>query len=907
MPFRNPIPFSSHLLLLMVLCVWLLPVVAAPGENRHENGNDPIEHRRREAELKEHQAKEWLQARVAATVNQEQYDVHYYDLDLTLDPAAKILTGTVTLVLEVVDGPMGSIDLDLQSALTVTGASLGVPGGDLPNHQHTGDVVTVVLDHAYNTGDAIHLTLEYTGNPAGRSFDWGSAYGQTAIWTLSEPFGAREWWPCKDLNSDKADSVSIRCTVPSDLIAASNGLLVSDVTQNGWRTFHWKTNYPIATYLVSLAVHPFHRYSHWYTPRNGGDPMEVQYYVFNDPAHIALVESLYPYTVPMIDLFANHFGEYPFVNEKYGHADIPVGAAMEHQTLSSMGGWSMDVISHELGHQWWGDMITCDDFRHIWLNEGFATWCEAYWAEQEFGRSTYDEYMDSAAYWGAGTIFVEHPETDNIFDVNLSYNKGSWVVHMLRGVLGDDDFFAGIAEYRTRHQYGSATTEELRDALEDVSGIDLDAFFQQWIYGEFFPVYRYSWRPVAGRDEIEVTIDQIQENTGLFEMPIQLRIETENGTFVSTVQNSASHQVYPIPVSGEVSDVQLDPERWILCGIEKAVGNAPLDQGVLLVNAVPWSTASLALESAYQDSTFRGNFEITFWDTDSEPASGYPPSLPTPLGHGPVPSDVIADYSTVIWVGSNQYAWEATPIHSYLESGGNVLLCSNDGSTLLDPYLTDYLGVTWEETDATLIHCLAEGPGLVDIPFIGPQNGNDVYRTAVDPGSLLLRCDYGFSQPRGLGAWVAPPGGGIWRPDGARLVHLGGRPYYLDHEALRSNIQYILENCLLEPYAPASATPQTPPHRETAAVLGTNFPNPFNPQTIIPFSIARGTRIQLGIYDARGRRVRRLIDEALPAGDHQVRWDGKSDAGRNLASGTYFARLRTAGGTVRTRSLVLLR
>jgi len=160
---------------------------------------------------------------------------------------------------------------------------------------------------------------------------------------------------------------------------------------------------------------------------------------------------------------------------------------MEHQTLTSMGGWSEDLISHELAHQWWGDMVTCEDFGHIWLNEGFATWSEAYWAEQYYDFATYRQYMDIASYYGAGTIFVEDPLSENIFDGNLSYNKGSWVVHMLRGVLGDTDFFAGLALYRSSHLYGSATTEQLQTALETVSGQDLTAFFQQWIYGEYFP------------------------------------------------------------------------------------------------------------------------------------------------------------------------------------------------------------------------------------------------------------------------------------------------------------------------------------------------------------------------------------------------------------------------------------
>nr|MEE4266729.1 M1 family metallopeptidase [Candidatus Krumholzibacteria bacterium] len=459
-------PFAG--LCLLALLALLLPTssFATPDTDSPDHwGAHLLEHRFQEAQSKEAKAKQYLMVEAEKTANQELFDVIHYGLDLNLNPSSRILSGTVATTALVTGNSLATMDLNLKSNMNVSAVTAG---GASSTFLRSGNLLTVNLDRTYATGETVAVTVTYSGNPSGEAFGWDSHSGQHMIWTLSEPYGAREWWPCKDLNTDKADSLDITVTVPSNLVVASQGLLQSDTTEGSLRTFHWKTNYPTVPYLVSLAIYPYTRYSDWYTPLDGSDPVEVQFFVY--PDHFNSVQSTYALTVPMIGAFAEAYGEYPFVDEKYGHAEFTWGGGMEHQTISSMGGWSEDLISHELGHQWWGDMVTCADFGHIWLNEGFATWGEAFWAEQAYGFSTYQEYMAIASYFGGGTIFVENPFTENIFDGNLSYNKGSWIVHMLRGALGDEDFFAGLQQYRTNHLYGSATTEELQAALEAVSG-----------------------------------------------------------------------------------------------------------------------------------------------------------------------------------------------------------------------------------------------------------------------------------------------------------------------------------------------------------------------------------------------------------------------------------------------------
>ncbi len=861
-----------------------------------------MEHRLREAEMKEIAAKRLLNLEIERSFNQEQFDVLHYDLDIELDPGALILSGTLTATVTVVGDPISTVELNLKYNMSVSAATAG---GAPTTWSHANSMITVDLDQTYNTGETVTLSVDYSGNPAGGAFGWDWHDGSRMIWTLSEPYGAREWWPCKDLNTDKADSMDIRVTVPSDLIVASNGLLMSNVDHGSTRTFHWKTNYPIVSYLVSLAIHPYTVYSDWYTPLAGGDPMEVQFFVYPDIYDDVQVN--YAKTVPMMEVFAEGFGEYPFVNEKYGHASFNWGGGMEHQTITSLGGWWEDVISHELAHMWWGDFITCADFGHIWLNEGFAVWCEAYWKEQTEGFAVYQDYMDAAAFFGPGTIFIEDPYTENIFDGNLSYNKGSWIVHMLRGVLGDDDFYASLNLYQDLYGFDSATTEQLRDVMESVSGLELDNFFQQWIYGEYFPVYEYSWS-VTRDGVVTLGVDQVQTNTGLFTMPIRVRVITDQGEQEFTVQNSLASESYELSVTGTVETVLLDPDKWILRQLRTTVTNPSFDAGILLVNGVHWDTYAPEIQNAYEAKAFWGDNDIDFWDTFAEPSGGYPSTLPEPLGHGSVTADMIGAYSTVIWVGNNYNGdlpdWQETPIASYLEVGGNVLLMTRRGQTFLDGELAESLGITWAETGATLGNCVTNYLGLLSIPFTGTQSWNDVFNTSVGPNSTLLFKDTaGFSGDRGTGVHAQPEGGGTFRPEGAQFVYLAGRPYRMDHDALRGNVEFILEHFFGEPWNPTSVDDS-----QASAIprLKGNFPNPFNPKTEISFSLPRAGVAELAVYDTTGRLVRVLSSGPMDAGDHVVVWDGRDEAGAESSSGVYFASLK-ANGMKLNRKMVLLK
>jgi aminopeptidase N len=535
-------------------------------------------------------AAKWLNTESTLTVNQEKIDVTYYRIDLNIDIDAEEIDGSV-----LVNGWIGmdqpdSIELDFADEMIVDSVKFY---GELCPFVHESDYLkvpapetTIPEGYSFSVEVFYHGTPPYTGFGA---FNFDTHANIDHIWTLSEPYGARDWWPCKDDPSDKADSVDIIITVPEEQIVASNGILVSETNVgNERKQYHWQETYPICTYLISVTTYPYTVWQDEYIAMNG-DTLPLNYYVY--PDHYESVYDNYLLTNDMMEVFAQRFGEYPFMGEKYGHAEFGRGGGMEHQTLTSLGGSSQWLIAHELGHQWWGDLVTCASFHHIWLNEGFARFSEAIWEEAYNGIQAYKDYWQSHEYYGPGTIFVENPNSvGNIFDGNLSYNKAGWIVHMLRGVMGDSLFFESLQSYVYHDSlaYGAVTTEDFQTVCENVSGLNLGDFFQQWIYGEYYPQYAVSWE-MLDTDELIVNIEQTQ-NWQTFRMPIQFNVTTPTETLSFTVENESTYETYNLGLIGaDVIDVKLDPDNWILKDVVylSIDSNLPQSEQLLIYPAYP--------------------------------------------------------------------------------------------------------------------------------------------------------------------------------------------------------------------------------------------------------------------------------------------------------------------------------
>jgi len=535
-------------------------------------------------------AAKWLNTESTLTVNQEKIDVTYYRIDLNIDIDAEEIDGSV-----LVNGWIGmdqpdSIELDFADEMIVDSVKFY---GELWPFVHESDYLKAPAPEAtIPEGYSFSVEVFYHGTPPSTgfgAFNFDTHANIDHIWTLSEPYGARDWWPCKDDPSDKADSVDIIITVPEEQIVASNGILVSETNVgNERKQYHWQETYPICTYLISVTTYPYTVWQDEYIAMNG-DTLPLNYYVY--PDHYESVYDNYLLTNDMMEVFAQRFGEYPFMGEKYGHAEFGRGGGMEHQTLTSLGGSSQWLIAHELGHQWWGNLVTCASFHHIWLNEGFARFSEAIWEEAYNGIQAYKDYWQSHEYYGPGTIFVENPNSvGNIFDGNLSYNKAGWIVHMLRGVMGDSLFFESLQSYVYHDSlaYGAVTTEDFQTVCENVSGLDLGDFFQQWIYGEYYPQYAVSWE-MLDTDELIVTIEQTQ-NWQTFRMPIQLNVTTPTETLSFTVENESTYETYNLGLIGaDVIDVKLDPDNWILKDVVylSIDSNLPQSEQLVIYPAYP--------------------------------------------------------------------------------------------------------------------------------------------------------------------------------------------------------------------------------------------------------------------------------------------------------------------------------
>jgi aminopeptidase N len=325
--------------------------------------------------------------------------------------------------------------------------------------------------------------------------------------------------------------------------------------------------------LIAIAVTNYTVYSH--TVDNNGNPFEIVNYIY--PEDLSYAQSRTPVTVDIMNLFADLFEPYPYANEKYGHAQFGWGGGMEHTTVSFMGSLSRGLIAHELGHQWFGDKVTCGSWQDIWLNEGFATYLSGLVIEDFDGpsdfRSWRQDKINSITDSPDGSVYVPAQDTtsvNRIFSSRLSYNKGSMVLHMLRKKLGDAVFFQGLKDYLADPtlSYGYAKTPDLIRNMEAAAGgEDLSEFFNDWIYGEGYPRYTIRWNQAGGQSNINVVISQTQSHSSVsfFEAPVPLRINgTQGETLDIVLDNTTNNQAFQPAVGFMVQNVQFDPDYHLI-------------------------------------------------------------------------------------------------------------------------------------------------------------------------------------------------------------------------------------------------------------------------------------------------------------------------------------------------------
>lgn len=516
-------------------------------------------------------------ARHSESLNYLSYDLIYQRMNWEIDPFEIFIAGEITSYFKCLSDHLEWVEFDLEASMKVDSVKqrfISIP------FVREGNKLFLQLQQSLMVGDIDSVSVFYRGIPQredDRSFSQAWHQNVPIIWTHSEPYGAMEWWPCKQSLTDKIDSIDILVSTPEPYRTAGNGILVKEIIRNGKRLMHWKHRFPIATYLVGIAVTNYVDYID-ILPLEDGRQLEIVNFVY--PENLAEIRGRTPVTAWVMELYNRLVGEYPYAAEKYGHAQFSWDGGMEHQTMSFMGSFGIELISHELAHQWFGNCITLASWQHIWLNEGFATYLTGL---------AYEEYKDGF-YWERwkrlsverivsepdGTVFVpDTTDISRIFSSRLSYSKGAYVLHMLRWVLGDENFFNALQNIYSDQQirHGFAQHEQVVKHFETAGDTCLTEFFDDWYYGEGYPEYAATYmQNNANLLCVRLSQKTSHQSVPFFEMPVQVRAYSKDITdsidFV--LIHTRNDQEYWIDPGFEVSDIRIDPDRWIIAKIKEA-------------------------------------------------------------------------------------------------------------------------------------------------------------------------------------------------------------------------------------------------------------------------------------------------------------------------------------------------
>ena len=503
--------------------------------------------------------------------NTQNYDITYHELRFSVDPANYYISGVVTTTFTALSD-LSTITFDLTNKLTVS--SVTKEGTTLAFVQNSNNELVITLPNILNTGTSGTVVISYSGAPSNgeQAFTTTIHNGSPVLYTLSEPYGARDWWPCKQDLNDKAESIDVFITAPSQYISVANGIEPTTPIINGsYKTTHFHHGYPIPAYLIAIAVTNYSVYN-----QTGGTAPN-QYPIINYiyPETLASVQTQLDQTPLILNLYESLFEIYPFHNEKYGHAQFGWGGGMEHTTVSFMNSFGRSLIAHEMAHQWFGDKITCGSWKDIWLNEGFATYVAALVIENFDGQAAFvtekNKMISNITSQTNGGVYLtdaELTDVNRIFSSRLTYNKGAMVLNMLRFKMGDVQFFQGVKNYLkdVNLAYKYAKTPDLQSHLEAVYGSSLTEFFNDWIYNQGYPIYSITAQNLGG-GQAKLTVNQTQSDASVsfFEMPVPVRVFGSGGQQLDLVLNNTSNgQSFTENVPFTITSVTFDPNKNII-------------------------------------------------------------------------------------------------------------------------------------------------------------------------------------------------------------------------------------------------------------------------------------------------------------------------------------------------------
>ncbi len=505
--------------------------------------------------------------------NQHQVDILHYDLSFDLYPETKSFNASANITAKF-KKVTKQIDLNFYDNFDISLVWLN--GKDVP-FKRTEKRLTIFPDESLLV-DTFNIQIDYYGKPISvglAGFVFGEINKKSLVYTLSEPTSASSWFPCNDFPSDKA-LLDIHITNDSSNVSVSNGKLVSVKTKGIRRTYSWQTIYPISTYLISVYSSTYSEFSDEYVSADKQDTMQISYYVLPDKLEDAEID--FRDHSEMLRVFSKLFGEYPFIKEKYGVAEfLWYMGAMENQTITGVPpsiitgkGFNKDILVHELAHHWWGDAVGLKSWKDIWLNEGFATYSEALYFETESGKPALISTMigkKQSSY--RGTL----ADPGKFLFTSTVYNKGAWLLHMLRFEIGDSVFFNSLKKYYQTFKYSNASTADFVKICESESGKNLEIFFDQWLNREDYINIKYSWKTENDESEkiINLKIIQEQDESSVYSFPLEVEVIIDStNTKRFRLQVNKKTSTFQLEENKKPIKITLDPDNWLLANIRES-------------------------------------------------------------------------------------------------------------------------------------------------------------------------------------------------------------------------------------------------------------------------------------------------------------------------------------------------
>lgn len=513
-------------------------------------------------------------AQIAQT---ERYDVHFYALDIAMTNQNTSVAGTGEIHGTAREN-LDTVWFELFNTMTITEIRLN---GTPTTFVRQGSAVKVPVN--LTTGTNFVIATDYNGTPptaatnplggSGMSNDVSPSWGNRVTWSLSEPFSAYEWWPCKQSLRDKADSVSVKVTVPSACKAGSNGVLENTVDLgNGTTRYEWKHRHPIDYYLISVAVAEYVEYNVYANPVGAANPVLIQNFIYNNPQTLPNFQADIDETVDFMEYFSEIYGLYPYANEKYGHCMAPFSGGMEHQTMTTQGFFEKTLTAHELAHQWWGNKVTCASWSDIWVNEGFASYSEYLMLDEMYAQQNVQDMSDrhdNIMSQPGGSVWVADSLNEGaIFSGRLVYDKGAAIVHTMRFIADNDtQFFNALRNFQTEFADSVAIGLDVKAKLEEATGKSYTAAFEQWYFGEGYPTYSIDWNKNTTDLFIRIKhTTSVPNITPTFTNPLEVKFSRsgQTDTIIRFDITSNSDEFF-VQNIGNVNAVLLaDPNNWII-------------------------------------------------------------------------------------------------------------------------------------------------------------------------------------------------------------------------------------------------------------------------------------------------------------------------------------------------------